>query len=112
MDAVMDSERAKGFLPRDVSAENLGYDIESRDPSTGFLRFLEVKGRVEGAPTVRLTRNEVLTALNKPESWWLVLVRIRDGAALEPVYLKEPFREGIPFSAATMDFEIKDLTQL
>ncbi len=109
MDAVMEAERQKGYQPRDVSSENLGYDIESLDPRSGFLRFLEVKGRVEGAPTVRLTRNEVLTALNKPESWFLVLVRIRNGEALDPIYLKEPFREGIPFSAATMDFEIAAL---
>lgn len=33
----MEFEREQGFQPRDVSAENRGYDIESRDPKpTGF----------------------------------------------------------------------------
>ena len=35
--AVMDAERALGFDPRDVSGDNLGYDIESRVPGTGRL---------------------------------------------------------------------------
>ena len=34
-----------GQQPRDVSAEKKGYDIESRDPRAGHLRFIEVKGR-------------------------------------------------------------------
>ena len=49
MDAVMAAERALGFEPRDVGSENRGYDVESRVPGTGKLRFIEVKGRVEGA---------------------------------------------------------------
>jgi hypothetical protein len=44
MDAVMAAERALGFEPRDVSRDNCGYDIESRDPAgNGPLRFIEVK---------------------------------------------------------------------
>ncbi|MFW6303722.1 MAG: helicase-related protein, partial [Candidatus Sumerlaeota bacterium] len=108
MDAVFAHERQLGNEARDVSAENVGYDIESREPD-GSLRFIEVKGRVKGAPTITLTRNEILTALNKPESWWLAVVLIEDGQPDEPVYLKEPFKEGIPFAAATMNFEIKNL---
>ena len=48
MEAVMDAERRLGFSPRDVSDENLGYDVESAIPHSGLLRFLEVKGRVPG----------------------------------------------------------------
>jgi len=43
--------------------ERLGYDIESRDLKTGKLRFLEVKGRISGADTVTVTRNEILYSL-------------------------------------------------
>ena len=109
MDAVVARENALGNSPRDVSAENLGYDIESRDPRTGHLRFIEVKGRAKGAPTITLTRNEILTALNKPESWYLAIVLIENGEPEEPVYLKEPFKEGIPFTAATMNLKVGDL---
>jgi hypothetical protein len=51
----MEVERRLGFEPRDRETEKLGYDIESRVPGTGRLRFLEVKGRVSGAATLTVT---------------------------------------------------------
>src|SRR5690606_40631420 len=45
---VMEIERSLGYEPVDREAEKLGYDIESRDPKSGRLRFIEVKGRVSG----------------------------------------------------------------
>ena len=54
MDAVMAAERAMGHEPADVSRDNVGYDILSRTPDG--LRFVEVKGRAEGATTVTVTR--------------------------------------------------------
>ena len=45
-----------------MSDQNLGYDVESSIPGTGILRFIEVKGRVAGAKTVTITKNEILTA--------------------------------------------------
>jgi len=35
MEAVLAAERALGFDPRDVSAQNRGYDIDSAAPRTG-----------------------------------------------------------------------------
>ncbi|WP_235982287.1 DUF3883 domain-containing protein [Novosphingobium aerophilum] len=49
MNAVMDAERALGNSPLDVSAQKVGYDIQSLDPKAGHLRFIEVKGRIDGA---------------------------------------------------------------
>ena len=40
---VMQIERNLGFEPVDREPEKLGYDIESRDLTTGRLRLLEVK---------------------------------------------------------------------
>src|SRR5262249_51622461 len=60
---VMGVERRLGFEPVDREREKLGYDIESRDPGTGKLRFLEVKGRVAGASTITVTKNEILYSL-------------------------------------------------
>ena len=71
MAAVMAAERALGHAPRDVSAERIDYDIESREDGAGRLRFIEVKGRAEGADTVTVTRNEILTALNRPDAFVL-----------------------------------------
>ncbi len=56
MSAVMAHERQLGYEPRDVSADKCGYDVESRIPGTGSLRFIEVKGRAVGATTVQLRR--------------------------------------------------------
>ena len=42
-DIVMETERGLGFEPTDRELDKLGYDIESRDPATGKLRFIEVK---------------------------------------------------------------------
>ena len=61
---VMDVERRLGFEPVDREAEKLGYDVESRVPGTGKLRFIEVKGRVADAESITVTKNEILTALN------------------------------------------------
>ena len=62
----------------DRETEKVGYDIESRIPGTGKLRFIEVKGRVQDASTVTVTRNEVLTSLNKPDDFILAIVEFRD----------------------------------
>ncbi len=110
MAKVMETERALGFEPHDVSAENRGYDIESRDPKTGSLRFIEVKGRVEGAPTITVTKNEILTALNKPDAYILAIVLIgMDGVAMAPHYLRQPFAQEPEFGTASVNFSLNKL---
>ncbi len=74
MEAVMQAERSLGYLPRDVSADKCGYDIESRVPGTGKLRFIEVKGRVKDSTTVTVTKNEILTGLNKPDDLLFLII--------------------------------------
>src|ERR1035441_267462 len=71
MQMVMEAEKQLGNEPRDVSGEKCGYDIESKVYANGKLRFIEVKGRVASALTVTVTRNEILTALNKPDDFLL-----------------------------------------
>jgi hypothetical protein len=107
--AVLEEEKRQGFQPRDVSGENRGYDIESRVPQSGNLRFIEVKGRVAGAPVVTLTRNELLTALNKPEAWFLAIVPLDGGKPKTPQYYKEPFKGGIEFATASVNVRISEL---
>jgi hypothetical protein len=88
MEAVMAAERALGNLPRDVSAENKGYDIESRNPKAGHLRFIEVKGRHADARDVIVTKNEILASLNAPEAFILAIVPVASGFAQEPIYIR------------------------
>jgi hypothetical protein len=111
MDAVMMHERSLGFEPRDVSQRNLGYDVESKDPRTGRLRFIEVKGRVAGADVITITRNEMLCALNAPDQWRLAIVLIGD-AASEPVYVAHPFTTEPRFAETSANFNIRDLVRM
>ncbi len=79
---IIEVERSLGFEPTDREFERLGYDVESRVPGTGKLRFIEVKGRVTGADTVTVTKNEILYALNKPDDFILAMVEfLRPGTA-------------------------------
>ena len=52
----------------------MGYDIESRVPGSGKLQFIEVTGRVSGAPTITATRKEILYSLNLSINFILAIV--------------------------------------
>ena len=115
MDSVMAFERSQGFTPRDVSKENRGYDVESRYPANhakaGQLRFIEVKGRVADADTVTVTKNEILTALNKPEDYILAIVFVRPTGPEQPRYLTKPFDQEPDFATASVNFRLSELLQ-
>ena len=108
MQAVMHTERRLGGEPRDVSRENYGWDIESRDPVTGRLRFIEVKGRVQGVRTVTITKNEILAGLNKPEAFILALVEV-DGDATTCRYLRGPFQREPDFGVTSVNYDLVEL---
>ena len=116
MNAVMQREYERGFIPKDVSADNVGYDIESSIPaerrSNGpCLRFIEVKGRRKGSTTVTVTRNEILTALNKPDEFILAIVEV-DGNSTKTIYLRKPFTNAPDQGACSVNYEIADLIQI
>jgi hypothetical protein len=109
---VMEVERGLGFVPVDRELEKLGYDIESAIPGTGRLRFIEVKGRVEGADTVTVTKNEILYSLNKPDDFILAMVAFGADGSHEVHYLRRPFHEkGVTtdFAGATVNFPFAQL---
>ncbi len=131
MAAVMAAERALGYEPRDVSDRKCGYDIESVVPGTRQLRFIEVKGRIEGAETVTVTKNEILTALNKPDNFILALVQVPvdqdfpegdafklkttsgvysvPGEGCVTRYVREPFRREPDFGASSVNYGWREL---
>jgi hypothetical protein len=109
---VMEVERGLGYVPVDRELEKLGYDVESVMPGTGRLRFIEVKGRVSGAETITVTKNEILYSFNKPDEFILAIVEFFDGGEHKTHYLRRPFHgKGITteFSGATVDFPFKRL---
>lgn len=115
MKAVMDIEASLGFIPHDVSAAKVGYDVESDIPKalrrdTTCLRFIEVKGRTKGATSVTVSKNEILTGLNKPEEYILAIVEV-DGQTTHTVYLKKPFHNAPDFTATSVNFDIADLVK-
>jgi hypothetical protein len=91
VDAVLAAERALGREPEEKPRNNPGYDILSRVGDGGRLLFLEVKGRVAGADTFTITKNEVLHALNKGDDYVLALVRVDNDRADAIRYLRHPF---------------------
>lgn len=116
MNAVIQIETSLGYTPKDVSAAKCGYDVESHVPETmrtgpasSALRMIEVKGRIKGAVTVTVSKNEILTALNKPEEFILAIVEV-DKEATHTVYLKHPFKTAPDFTATSVNYDIKDLT--
>jgi len=106
---IMDIERGLGFEPTDREFEKLGYDIESRVPGTGKLRFIEVKGRVTGAPTITVTRNEILYSLNKPEDFILAIVEFTDSDNHRVHYVRHPFQREPDFNVVSVNYDFAEL---
>ncbi len=110
MEAVFSAERALGRVPRDVSAAKVGYDIESHDPKTGHLHFLEVKGRIEGGDTITVTTNEMIVALNSEDRFVLAIVPVSAGGfAHQPVYVRRPFDSAPAQDACATIFHLDKL---
>ena len=126
MEAVRLAEISLGFDPKDVSAQKVGYDIESVSPESERLRFIEVTGRIVGAKTVTITKNEILTAFNKPEDYILALVEVpgatsasanSGGAIVDPDtvakcvvrYAKRPFKREPDFGATSVNYDLDEL---
>ena len=106
---VIEVERSLGFEPTDREFEKLGYDVESSVPGTGKLRFIEVKGRVSGAPTITVTRNEILYSLNKPEDFILAIVEFLDSDSHRVHYIRQPFQREPDFGVTSVNYDFAEL---
>jgi len=106
---IMEIERTLGFEPTDREFEKLGYDIESRVPGTGKLRFIEVKGRVSGAPTITVTKNEILYSINKPEDFILAIVEFLNADNHRVHYLRQPFQREPDFGVTSVNYDFAEL---
>jgi len=106
---VMEIERSLGFDPTDRELEKLGYDVESRVPGTGKLRFIEVKGRISGAATITVTKNEILYSLNKPDDFILAIVEFTGEDTHRTHYLRRPFQREPDFGVTSVNYDFADL---
>ena len=108
---VMEVERSLGYDPADREFEKLGYDVESRVPGNGRLRFIEVKGRAADAQTITVTKNEILFSLNKPNSYMLAIVLFHEEDSHSVHYVRRPFSRALGFDEASSNFELAKLLQ-
>ena len=114
MDAVRRAEEARGCRVVDVSAAKCGWDLTSYPPAEhGRLpepRHIEVKGRVRGASTVTVTRNEILYAFNQGEKFVLAIALVGDDDLVEgPHYVRNPFDHEPGWGVASVNYNIRDL---
>ena len=112
MNAVMQAEMELGNVPKDVSAQKVGYDIASFSPVSRHLRFIEVKGRIDSADTVMVTRQEVITSLHEPDKYILAIVQVKNGVAKPPRYVSGALDEREPrFDQSAIQYKIKSLLE-
>ena len=78
-------------------------------PGTGCLRFIEVKGRVSGASTITVTKNEILYSLNQPDNFILAIVEFMDGDAHRVHYLRRPFQREPDFGVTSVNYDFIEL---
>ncbi len=76
------------------------------------MHFIEVKGRVDGADTVMIIRQELITSLHEPKKFILAVVQVENGMTSQPRYIygaldtREP-----PFEHSAVQFNIKSLLE-
>jgi hypothetical protein len=104
VEAVLAAERALGREPVEMPRNNPGYDIQSTDQS-GFVHYIEVKGRIEGSDTFTITTNEITFAQTQGDRHRLALVEVStNGAAHDQLrYVSDAFTHLEP-SATTRSY--------
>jgi hypothetical protein len=71
---------------------------------------IEVKGRVVGADSITVTRNEMLYALNQGEKFLLAIVQVKPDDKVDgPYYIKNPFDREPPWGASSVNFDLRKL---
>ena len=61
------------------------------------------------AETITVTRNEILTGLNKPDAFVLAIVLVEDAGALEPRYVHKPFKKDPDWDAVSVNYDLSSL---
>lgn len=118
MDAVMAAERRLGHEVKDVSAEKCGWDVTAypphSDPSKPMpnARHIEVKGRVKGATSVTLSRNEICYAVNQKDKFILALVFVDGDKTEGPYYIRNIFEKEPDWIEEGINYNIKRLLSL
>jgi SNF2 family DNA or RNA helicase len=114
MDAVRKVEESRGCQVHDVSAEKCGWDLTSQPPLANGrqpdAKHIEVKGRVKGAATVTVTRNEMLYAFNQGSKFILAIVLVCEDDSVDgPYYIRNPFEREPDWGVSSINYKLSDL---
>ena len=114
MDAVRRAEESKGCNVVDVSKDKCGWDLTSHPPAIDHKqpepRHIEVKGRVKGAATITVTRNEMLYAFNQGDKFVLAIVLVNEDDSHEgPYYIRHPFEREPGWGVSSINYNLSDL---
>jgi hypothetical protein len=82
--AVMAAERAIGREPEEQHHNNPGFDVLSKDPATGVLYFIEVKGHRPQTDEIHVRAAQVRKAQMNPERFRLAVVEVPNESEGEP----------------------------
>ncbi len=107
--AVMEAERSLGREPTERPHQNPGYDIESKDPNTSQLLFIEVKGKAVGATNVTVSRTQILTSCNKRNNFILAIVEVDGETAKKIHYIRKPFQTEPGFEVTSVNYDLDKL---
>jgi superfamily II DNA or RNA helicase len=114
MDAVREAEEAKGCRVQDVSQAKCGWDLTSYPPAANGRqpdpKHIEVKGRIQGATTITVTRNEMLYAFNQGDKFVLAIVMVNENDSTEgPYYVRRPFSQEPGWGVSSINYSLSDL---
>lgn len=104
---------ANGFRLKDVSKQNLGFDLEGCDPN-GKNIYIEVKSIDYVGQKIRMTNNEFAAAQYKPNNYYLALV-YQNKDSLEISLIKDPvnrlnlIRQVVQWVWECSDYEYKPM---
>jgi len=104
---------ANGFRLKDVSKQNLGFDLEGSDPN-GKNIYIEVKSIDYVGQKFRMTNNEFAAAQYKPGNYYIALV-LQNKDTLEISLIKDPInrlnltRQVVQWVWECSDYEYKPM---
>ena len=67
-------------------------------------------GRAKGAPSIPVTRNEILYALNQADKFILAIVLVQENDQTEgPYHLQNPFTQEPDYGVASINYDLGEL---
>lgn len=97
---------AKGLIVRDVSKQNLGYDLQVEDSAGVTLHLVEVKGTATAIEGFYISRNERRCSGREPK-WCLAVVTGALGSPTARVYSASEMEERFGFEPLAWRCDIK-----